>query len=153
MIVVDVNVVLAAFRVDLPDHAALRAWLEGALVGHEPIGVADAVLVAVVRLATSARVFTAPSDLDEALAFVTAVRAAPRAVRAVEGETYFDVFRALCVDARATGAAVPDAALAALALSNGALLATRDRGFARWPGLTWLDPLDGDVRRNPARRR
>ncbi len=35
---------------------------------------------------------------------------------------------------------VPDAFLASLAVAHGCRLATADRGFARFPGLTWFDP-------------
>lgn len=151
MILADVNVLLAAFRSDHPDHARLRPWLVDALTGREPFAVADAVLVAVVRIATSAHVFQRPSPLHEALAFGAAVRAAPRALRVVEGERYFDLFRALCAATKATGRSIPDAALAALAIESGAIFATRDRGFVRFPGLTWTDPCDGELRRNPSR--
>jgi predicted nucleic acid-binding protein len=40
------------------------------------------------------------------------------------------------------GGDVRDAHLAALAIEHGATLATTDRGFARFPGLSALDPLE-----------
>jgi predicted nucleic acid-binding protein len=40
------------------------------------------------------------------------------------------------------GPLVPDAWLAALALSHGCRLATADRGFARFDGLDWFVPVD-----------
>jgi predicted nucleic acid-binding protein len=40
---------------------------------------------------------------------------------------------------------VPDAYLAATALSHNARVATRDRGFARYPGLRWFDPATESV--------
>jgi len=39
-----------------------------------------------------------------------------------------------------SGTLVPDAHLAAVALTHGCRLATADRGFARFPGLDWFDP-------------
>jgi predicted nucleic acid-binding protein len=39
------------------------------------------------------------------------------------------------------GNLVPDAYLAALAVSHGCRLATSDRGFARFPGLDFFDPV------------
>ncbi len=36
---------------------------------------------------------------------------------------------------------VPDAYLAAVAITHNARIATRDRGFARFPGLRWFDPV------------
>lgn len=38
------------------------------------------------------------------------------------------------------GNVVPDAWLAALALSHGAAMGTRDRGFARFPGVSLVAP-------------
>ena len=43
-------------------------------------------------------------------------------------------------DARIRGTMVPDAYLAGVAISHKARLATRDRGFSRFPGLNWFDP-------------
>lgn len=43
-------------------------------------------------------------------------------------------------DPHASGNLVPDACLAALAIADGARVATRDRAMARWPGLDWVDP-------------
>jgi predicted nucleic acid-binding protein len=34
-----------------------------------------------------------------------------------------------------------DAALAAIAIEHGATLCTTDRDFARFPGLTWTNPI------------
>ncbi|OGQ24682.1 MAG: hypothetical protein A2138_01700 [Deltaproteobacteria bacterium RBG_16_71_12] len=151
MILVDVNVLVAAFRPDSALHGPLRSWLSEALRGREPVGLPDAVLVSVVRLTTSARIFHVPSALEEALAFVAATRQAPRAMRVVEGERFFELFREQCLATGATGRGIPDAALASLAIENGAILATLDGGFGRFPRLTWMDPLDGAVRKNPAR--
>jgi predicted nucleic acid-binding protein len=46
-------------------------------------------------------------------------------------------------DAAVRGNLVSDAHIAALRLTNGARLATCDRGFARFPGLKWFDPGKG----------
>ena len=44
-------------------------------------------------------------------------------------------------DADARANLVPDAHLSAIAIEHGATAATRDRGFARFGGVRWLDPL------------
>lgn len=53
--------------------------------------------------------------------------------------------RGLLRGADARGGIVPDAHLAAVAIEHGAAVATRDRGFARFRGLRWLDPLSDQV--------
>jgi uncharacterized protein len=42
---------------------------------------------------------------------------------------------------RSIGPLVTDAMLAALAIENGALIASTDRDFRRFPVLRWVDPL------------
>ena len=42
---------------------------------------------------------------------------------------------------QATGPLVTDAVLAALAIENGALLASTDQDFSRFTGLRWINPL------------
>jgi hypothetical protein len=55
--------------------------------------------------------------------------------------------RDLIERANARGPLVSDAVLAALALEHGAALASTDRDFARFPGLRWVNPLDGASRK------
>jgi predicted nucleic acid-binding protein len=42
---------------------------------------------------------------------------------------------------RATGSLVTDAVIAALAIENGAVLASTDRDFKRFSDLRWVNPL------------
>ncbi len=42
-----------------------------------------------------------------------------------------------------TGNIVPDAQLAALAIEHGLAVYSADTDFARFPGLTWVNPLAG----------
>ena len=141
MLIADVNVLLPAFRADAPDHDRLRSWLTDRLEADEPFGVSELVLSAVVRVATNHRAFSPPASIDEALAFCAAVRAAPAAVVVNPGQRHWELFAGLCRSAQARANLVPDAYLAALALEQGATFVTRDRGFARFPGLRLIDPL------------
>src|SRR5687768_8866442 len=50
MLLVDVNVLVYAFRVDAPDHAAYRRWLESVIAGPSPFGLADVVLSGFLRI-------------------------------------------------------------------------------------------------------
>jgi toxin-antitoxin system PIN domain toxin len=141
MRLIDVNVLVYAFRSAAPDHGRYRAWLEGAMDGPEPVGVADLVMSAFVRIATHPRVFDPPASTDEALAFARVVRSAPNAVRLEPGARHWELFERMCLDGNARGNLVPDAYLAALALESGSELITTDRDFARFPGLRWRHPL------------
>jgi predicted nucleic acid-binding protein len=57
------------------------------------------------------------------------------------GERHWEILAGLMKDGQATGPLVMDAALAALAIENGATLQTTDRVFHRFPGLSFENPL------------
>lgn len=107
-----------------------------------PFGLTAAVLVRFVRVVTHPRVFSPPTPLESALAFVEALRSEPNAVFLSPGARHWDIFTRICRAAGARGNLVPDAYLAALAIENGSELVTADRGFARFPGLSWRHPLE-----------
>jgi predicted nucleic acid-binding protein len=56
------------------------------------------------------------------------------------GEQYWGIFSKLLLEGQVSGPLVTDAALAALALENGASLCTTDRDFSRFTGLKTVDP-------------
>lgn len=141
MIVPDVNVLVYAYRADLDQHDAHRPWLSQALDGPEPFGLPDVVLTGFVRVVTNRRIFANPSPIQPALAFVDRVRSAPAARSAAATDaTWREFARFARFDSRIVGNLVPDAWLAALAVSVGARLATADAGFARFEGLRWFNP-------------
>lgn len=142
MLCPDVNVFLYAFRLDSTQHPAYSEWLKQVMVGHEPVGVSELVLSAVVRLATNHRVFREPSRVEVVLDFCRAMRTAPAAVPLRPGARHWDIFDRLCIEVGATGNDVPDAYHAALAVENGATLITNDRGYARFSSLRWRSPFE-----------
>jgi toxin-antitoxin system PIN domain toxin len=141
VIVPDVNVLLYAARDDTTDHEAYRRWLVDALHGPEAVGLSELVLSAVVRVLTNPRVFDPPMPLPDALAYVDALRAQPRAVALRPGERHWALFTELCRTGDARGNLVADAYHAALVVEAGGVLVTTDRDFARFPGLRWRHPL------------
>ena len=142
MILVDVNVLVHAFREDAPRHAALRAWLEELVDSDSAFAVADLVLSGFLRVVTHPRVFTPPTPLDKALEFVEALRSQPNCMVVSPGDRHWSIFTRLCSEADARGNLVPDAYLAALAIETGSELVTTDRDFARFPDLDWRPPPD-----------
>ena len=133
----DVNVLVYAFRTDSPGHAEHRRWLDGVVASREPFAVAEGVLASVLRLVTNPRVFKVATPLAEALAYVEAILAQPRAVIIRPGEDHWAIFKALCRRSDTQGNIVTDAWLAALAIEHGCELITADRDFARFEGLRW----------------
>ena len=140
MVLVDVNVLVHAFREDAPRHAPLRAWLEELVGSDSAFGVADLILSGFLRVVTHPGVFTPPTPLEKALEFVEALRSQPNCIVVSPGDRHWQIFTRLCREADARGNLVPDAYLAALAIESGSELATTDRDFARFPGLDWRPP-------------
>ncbi|HVC14529.1 MAG TPA: type II toxin-antitoxin system VapC family toxin [Acidimicrobiales bacterium] len=139
---VDVNVLVFAHRADAERHSEYRDWLEEANRGDEPLGLSGLVFSGFLRIVTHPRVFRDPTPVDAALQFVDAVRSSPAVMPLEPGPRHWAIFSQLCRHAGARGNQVPDAFLAALAMEAGASWVSADRGFARFPGLRWVHPLD-----------
>lgn len=147
LVLPDVNVLVYAFRTDAAEHDRYAEWLNAAL-RTDQIGVADAVLSGFMRVVTHPRIFAEPTPTKAALAFVRHLLNAQNSVWLSDGAVAWEKFDALASDdAAIRGNLVPDAHIAALCLANGSRLATRDRGFARFPRLKWFDPAKTDARR------
>ena len=67
--------------------------------------------------------------------------AQPGVVILQPGPGHTDILKRLIIEHSVTGPLVADAVLAALALENGAFLASTDQNFRRFPGLRWTNPL------------
>lgn len=138
----DVNVLVYAHRTDVPHHEAVRGWLDAARAGPEPLGIPHRVASGFVRVVTHPKVFQEPTPLADALAFVDGLLASPAVLTIGPGERHWSLCSELASAVDATGNHVADAALAAIAVEHGATWITCDRGFARFPGLRWVHPLD-----------
>lgn len=151
MRLVDVNVLVYAFREDAPGHADYRSWLEKAISSEEAYAVSATILSGFLRIVTHPRVFQPPTPLELALAFAEAFRGRPNAVHVSPGNRHWSIFTGLCRKSRARGNLVPDAWLAALAIEQGCEFVTTDRDYARFDSLRWQHPLESSRRRNVPR--
>ncbi len=142
MLLVDVNVLVDAYRQDAPDHHRYRDWLGSVVQAEAPFATADLILAGFLRVVTHPRVFDPPTPIDDALAFAEALRGAPNCTVLAPGSRHWDIFSDLCRRAGAKGNLVPDAYLAALAIETGSEWVTTDRDYARFPGLRWRHPLE-----------
>lgn len=135
MLLLDVNVVLAAHRADHPHHPSVRPWFDGLLDGDEPFTVPLVVWASFLRLTTHPRIFEIPTPCDEAFAFIDATTAQPHHLLLGPGPRHLALLRELCAEAGATADLVPDAVIAAVAAEHGCTIATLDRDFARFPSV------------------
>ena len=142
MILVDVNVLVYAFRRDSANHDEYRRWLHEAINSPTEFALTPETLVGFVRVATNPRIFAVPADQSEAMGFANVIVRAPRSRWLVPNLSVWDEFDEITtVDRHLRANLVPDAWLAALAIAHGCRLATADRGFARFDGLDWFDPV------------
>lgn len=142
MILPDVNVLVFAFRRESAEHEQYAGWLTRVVGGAEELGLHEVPLAGFVRIVTNPRIFDRPAPAALALEFVQRLVAAPRARWLAPSRTTWEQFDDLVrQDPGISGNLVPDALLASLALAHGCRLATGDRGFARFPGLDWFDPV------------
>lgn len=141
MILPDVNVLVLAHRRDQDDHGAVREWLESEVNSDRPFALADVTVAGFLRMVTNPRVYHRPTALETAVDFVDGLVEQPTCLPVAAGARHWAILRGLLRDADARGNLVPDAHVAAIAIEHGATIATRDHGFARFPGLRWLDPL------------
>jgi hypothetical protein len=142
MILLDVNVLIYAFRTESARHKEYKAWLEETTAGPAACGFSDLVLSAFLRIVTHPRILQPPTPLPKALEFVQGLRDRPNSVRLAPGPRHWELFTELCGQAGATGNLVADAYHAALALESGSEWITTDRDYARFPGLKWRHPLE-----------
>jgi toxin-antitoxin system PIN domain toxin len=142
VLLVDVNVLVYAFRRDAPDHQRYADWLRELIDSDAAFAMADIVLSGFVRIVTHPTTFNPPSAIERALGFVDQIRNRPQCVTVCPGPRHWNIFTTLCRQTNATGNLVPDAYLAALAIESGCEWITADRGFAKFPGLRWRHPFD-----------
>lgn len=140
MIVVDVNVLLAAFRADHTHHQPARRWLEETLTTGRGILIPDLAWVGFVRLVTNSHIFEVPSTPTEAFDFVEAVCSAPTYAGVSGLAEGTAAFRDTVISADAWGNLIPDAYLAAIAVENAASVVSFDRDFRRFDGIEILVP-------------
>ncbi|MCX6022875.1 MAG: type II toxin-antitoxin system VapC family toxin [Chloroflexi bacterium] len=137
----DVNILVPAYREDAPDHLRYRQWVDDLVNSDEAYGVCDLVLSEFLRVVTHPSVFKPPTPIQDALAFVEALRNPRNCVVLTPGPRHWEIFTRLCRDAGTRGNLVPDAYLAALAIETSSEWITMDGDFARFPGLRWRRPF------------
>ena len=129
----------------MDEHRPARAWLTARFEDpDELVGLCWPALYAFVRLVSSRRIMgdvaLSPAEAWEvAEAFMSQENA--RLIEA--GQGHAAIGRRLVRTPGLSSNDVPDVQLAALVVEHGMTLCTHDRGFARFAGLTWHDPLEG----------
>jgi toxin-antitoxin system PIN domain toxin len=126
---------------DAPQQRAAARWLAKLLKSGETIGLPWVTVWAFIRISTNSRIWDNPRPSSEAFAIVGEWLAQPGVVPLHPGPLHAEILERLVSGCGAIGPLVTDAVLAALAMEHGALLASTDQDFRRFPDLRWLNPL------------
>jgi len=143
VIIPDINLLVYAYNTDAPHHEEAREWWEGCLSERQTVGIPWVVSLGFVRIMTSRVVLTDPVDPVEALAHVRSWLERPQAHVLVPGPRHLVILTDVMASARASGRLTTDAHLAAIAIETQAELHSNDADFSRFPGLRWVNPLEG----------
>ena len=141
MLLIDVNVLVYAHRGDSDSHDAWSTWLGSRVNGSEPWALTVGTLSGFLRIVTNHRVFSIPTPLADALAFVDALCESDTLVVLGPGPKNRSIFLDLVQQTEARGKHIPDAEFAAIAIEHGCELASADRDFSRYPGPRYRHPL------------
>lgn len=141
MTIVDANLLLYAYNADAPQHTAAAHWLTELFESGETIALPWISVWAFVRICTNSRIWTNPLSGKGAFEIIGEWLTRPGVVTLQPGSRHTAILKQLVIEHGVTGPLVMDAVLAALAIENGALLASTDQDFRRFEGLRWLNPL------------
>lgn len=129
----DVNVLVAASRLDHPHHQQALRWLEYALTqsaNGRSLVILPMVASGLLHLVTHPKVFIEPTPIAAALAYLRAVLDSP-GVTLLSLSDEWPTFERLCAQHRLTGNSIPDAWIAAAAQCKHLHLVTFDKGFRK----------------------
>ncbi|MCR4373953.1 MAG: PIN domain-containing protein [Acidobacteria bacterium] len=145
MILVDANLLLYAANHAAPEHETARAWLDSQLSRGVRVGLPWPSLLAFVRLVSNPLVVRQAVSIDAAWTQVREWLACETVWVPLPTERHADILGDLCRSPLMTSRLVPDAHLAALAIEHGLTVCSTDGDFAKFPGLTWENPLASPV--------
>jgi toxin-antitoxin system PIN domain toxin len=137
----DANVLLYAVDRTSPFHDAAARWLTEQLNGARRVGIPWQSLVAFLRISTHPRASASPLRSEEALGFVDDWLTADVVWVPVPGPRHWTLLGDLVRRHHLQSNLISDAHLAALAQEHGLTLVSADSDFARFPGLTWINPF------------
>lgn len=141
MIALDANILLYAYNADAPQHLPIARWLTGLLASKEVIALPWITVWAFIRISTNPRIWSTPRSAKEAFGIIGEWLEQPAVFLLQPGPRHWELLGSLVMENQAAGPLVTDAILAALAIENGASLASTDRGFSCFQGLRWINPI------------
>ena len=141
LILLDVNILLYAHDRTSPKHEPGRAWLDDLLASDEWIGLPWTTIWGFIRIVTNKKGCPRPISGVEAMRVIRTWMDTPRVVAVEPGPRHLELLARFVESEGATGNLTPDAVIAALAIEQGATIASTDNDFRRF-GVRWVNPAD-----------
>ena len=139
VILPDANILIYAYDEKSDVHDAAKFWLQDVMTRDQVI-LTWQTITAFIRITTS-QIGDLTLSIDEAVDIVTSWLDRDNVKIISFDKDNWSLFAATLKSGQAKGNLAMDAHLAALGLSCGATLATRDRDFSRFDGLKVVNPL------------
>jgi len=141
MMLLDANLLIYAFRAELPQHPSTHAWLQSELNAGTAFFLHPLAAGAFLRLSTKSLGPLAAAPMSKALDFLAALQ--PTIAEALPDDAaHLEILRRLAERHAVYGDGCADLWLAAFAIRHRLTIASADMGFARYqPELQWLNPL------------
>jgi toxin-antitoxin system PIN domain toxin len=140
-VLVDANLLLYATDRRSPFHDASASWIEAQLNSGRRVGIPWPALLAFVRIITNPRATQQPLTARQARAQVDAWLERDVVWTPAPTDGHGAILGDLIERYDLRGNLVSDAHLAALAMEHGLTVYSADSDFARFPEVTWRNPL------------
>jgi toxin-antitoxin system PIN domain toxin len=141
MILPDLSLLIHAHNLDSRRHEKARVWWDTALSDTELVCLAWATLLGFIRITTNRAVLENPWPVDEALERVETWLAQPNVRIVHPTHRHAELLANFLRGIGTAGNLTTDAHLASLAVEHSCTLYSTDTDFARFPGVTWRNPL------------
>lgn len=141
MILPDINLLVFALDRHSPHHAPSAAWWNTCLAAATPVCIPWLVILGVVRILGNPKIYQRPTPPDVLLGQIGKWLALPH-IHLVDPATgHLETLRGLLKITGVAGSLSSDAHLAAIAIERNITLYSNDSDFGRFPGLSWINPL------------
>ncbi len=141
VVLVDANILLYAADLESTHHRKATSWLQDALEGNQRVGLPWQTIGAFLRISTNPRLFQRALTAAEAWGAVDAWLRAPNVWVPTTSQRTLRILGNLMTTHDVRSDLVTDCQLAALAIEHGVPVVSADSDFARFPTLTWINPL------------
>jgi uncharacterized protein len=144
--ILDANLLVYVYNSDAPQHREATQWLSKLFDGDETVAIPWVTAWAFLRICTNPRIWADPKPIEETFFILRDWLAQPRVVTLEPGPRHLEILENLVNTCGASGPLMTDATLAALAIENGASVASTDQDFRRFPKVRWINPLENSTK-------